>query len=58
MSNEAAHIRGRQVLVVGGLGFIGANLTRRLADAGDTVTALTPSPATHQDLAGEREQLV
>lgn len=44
---------GRNMLVIGGLGFIGANLTRRLADSGATVTVVTPSPAAHQDLTGE-----
>ncbi len=36
-----------RVLVIGGLGFIGANLCRRLAAAGRPVTALTRSVAAH-----------
>jgi UDP-glucose 4-epimerase len=34
-------------LVIGGLGFIGVNLTERLVAAGDTVTVVTPSIARH-----------
>jgi len=37
------------VLVVGGLGFIGVNLTNRLAKMGRSVTVLTPSIERHAD---------
>jgi nucleoside-diphosphate-sugar epimerase len=37
----------RKTLVIGGLGFIGVNLTERLVAAGDTVTVVTPSIVRH-----------
>jgi len=43
--------RGRAVLVIGGLGFIGGRLSAALADAGATVTAVTPSRQKHHDVA-------
>jgi UDP-glucose 4-epimerase len=43
MTAWAAWFRGRSVLVTGGLGFIGVNLTQALLAAGARVTVLTPS---------------
>jgi UDP-glucose 4-epimerase len=40
-----------QVLVIGGLGFIGVNLTERLVTEGRAVTLVTPSRARHADRA-------
>ena len=40
-----------RVLIIGGLGFIGVNLTERLVAAGRTVTVVTPSRAKHADRA-------
>lgn len=40
-----------RVLVIGGLGFIGTNLTTRLLDEGARVTILTPSRERHEDQA-------
>lgn len=40
-------------LVIGGLGFIGRNLSRRLADGGARVTVLTPSAAAHRECADD-----
>ena len=42
---------GERVLVIGGLGFIGTNLTARLLDEGAIVTILTPSRERHADQA-------
>jgi nucleoside-diphosphate-sugar epimerase len=41
----------RRVLVIGGLGFIGTRLTRRLADAGAQVTVMNRSLARHHEAA-------
>ena len=40
MSDHRDFYRGRRVLVTGGLGFIGSNLCRTLADLGARVTAV------------------
>ena len=40
MSDHRDFYRGRRVLVTGGLGFIGSNLGRTLADLGARVTAV------------------
>jgi UDP-glucose 4-epimerase len=48
--------RGRRVLVVGGLGFIGGNASRRLVREGASVTVVTPSRARHADDAAELER--
>ena len=40
MSDSRDYYRGRRVLVTGGLGFIGSNLCRTLADLGARVTAV------------------
>lgn len=46
----------RPVLVLGGLGFLGANLTSRLADAGAAVTVLTPVREHHARRAEDFER--
>ena len=45
----------RPVLVIGGLGFIGVNLTGGLVALGARVTVVTPSRARHRDRAIEYE---
>lgn len=45
----------RPVLVIGGLGFIGVNLTGRLVEQGARVTVVTLSRARHRDRALEHE---
>ena len=45
-----------RVLVIGGLGFIGVNLTARLVDRGDAVTVLTPLRERHMRTALAFEQ--
>ncbi|HUQ88869.1 MAG TPA: NAD-dependent epimerase/dehydratase family protein [Vicinamibacterales bacterium] len=44
------HMRDEKVLVIGGLGFIGVNLTQQLVERGARVAVLTPDRAKH---AGE-----
>jgi UDP-glucose 4-epimerase len=47
--------RGRSVLVVGGLGFVGVNLSRRLVASGATIRIVTPRRAAHDAGAAEME---
>jgi UDP-glucose 4-epimerase len=44
-----------RVLVIGGLGFIGVNLTERLVGNGSTVTIVTPSRERHAERADDFE---
>ena len=48
-------IRDRNVLVVGGLGFIGGRLSMALADAGAHVTVVTPSREKYREAAIDLE---
>lgn len=45
--------QNRPVLVIGGLGFIGSNLTQRLAAAGARVTVVTRTVASHASVASQ-----
>jgi UDP-glucose 4-epimerase len=45
--------RDTRVLVVGGLGFLGVNLSRRLSELGARLTILTPKIARHPDAAAD-----
>lgn len=49
-------MRGRRVCVIGGMGFIGINLTDRLLADGAHVTVLTPVRARHAEAADRLEQ--
>ncbi|HEX6162741.1 MAG TPA: NAD-dependent epimerase/dehydratase family protein, partial [Vicinamibacterales bacterium] len=49
-------MRASRVLVIGGLGFIGINLTSKLVDSGARVTVLTPSRAKHAEDASVLER--
>jgi UDP-glucose 4-epimerase len=48
-------MKGRTVLVVGGLGFIGGRLSAALAEAGAQVTVMTPSREKYHDAAIDLE---
>lgn len=49
-------LRHRRVLVVGGLGFIGVNLTAKLIELGNATTVLTPHRGRHAEQAAQFEQ--
>jgi nucleoside-diphosphate-sugar epimerase len=49
--NGMSGFADQHVLVIGGMGFIGANLAGRLLDAGAVVTILTPLKERHADQA-------
>jgi len=49
----SAWYQGRRVLVIGGLGFIGSNLTRQLIEAGAQVSILTRSLDNHRARVAE-----
>lgn len=51
-----AALAGRSAVVIGGLGFIGGNLSRRLAADGVCVTVVTPSRARHPEDAADLER--
>jgi UDP-glucose 4-epimerase len=53
----SAWYQGRRVLVVGGMGFIGSNLTRQLQHAGARVRILTRSIDTQRERAEELSRL-
>ena len=53
---QAAALSGRNVLVIGGLGFIGVNLSARLVESGARVSIMTPSRDRHSGTAGDFEQ--
>ena len=51
------HFQNRNVLVIGGLGFIGVNLTARLVSEGARITVLTPVRERHTAQADTFEKL-
>ncbi len=50
------NVASMRVCVIGGLGFIGGNLTERLLADGASVTILTPSRQRHADAAADLER--
>jgi UDP-glucose 4-epimerase len=48
-------VSGQRALVIGGLGFIGVNLTEGLIAEGRTVTVVTPNRRRHAERAGDFE---
>ncbi len=56
MTKWDAAYADKSVLVVGGLGFIGVNLSRRLVSLGARVTIVTPARGTHEEEAGDLER--
>jgi len=54
--SDILSLRGVPVLVIGGLGFIGVNLTARLVALGARVTVLTPSRSRHASQADRFER--
>lgn len=53
---ETLTLRDTRVLVVGGLGFIGVNLTAKLVELGARTTILTPDRGRHADQAAAFEK--
>ena len=53
---QANRLTGQQVLVIGGLGFIGVNLSTKLAAQGARVAVLTPDRAKHASDAAAFER--
>lgn len=49
-------MRGSRVLVIGGMGFIGINLTAALVESGARVAVLTPNRSKHDEDASALEQ--
>lgn len=49
-------LRNSRVLVVGGLGFLGVNLTAQLIETGAQITILTPDRARHDEQAAALER--
>ena len=55
IDNRHSWYSGRHVLIVGGLGYIGWNLTTALLDAGSNVAVITPQRAHHEARATDCE---